>query len=223
MSGTVRLWSETFPPHHVLFYTVACAAVLPTVSCFMSSPGEQSVVLSHSAASSFDFLPCRATGGSLAGPECGRGVSYGSGTTVIQGCPEMGPPTRTLQPASHRLPALGNVPPGPLKAGIMPQRMKVTPEDITSVKAVRGWLFLQKPWPLWDGPTMLPHAAGIALSVGQLPSAVPCLASLGKLRHIRGSEWDQNTYLPNVVYRCSEHAALCLQTAPIGSLLGDAI
>lgn len=52
LSRTVRLWSKAFPPHHVLFYTVAYAAVLPTVSCFMSSPGEQSVVLDHSSGSS---------------------------------------------------------------------------------------------------------------------------------------------------------------------------
>lgn len=88
----------------------------------------------------------------------------------------MGPPTLSLQLASHRLSALGNDPPGSLEARIMPQRMKVTPEDITSVEAVRGRLFLQKPWPLWDGPAVLPRDAGIALSMG--PASLSC-AMLG--------------------------------------------
>lgn len=70
VSGTVRLWSGTFPPHHVLFYTVACTAVLPTISCFISSSGEQSVVLNHST-----VISC------LAGPR--ETTSWGLSVAVL--------------------------------------------------------------------------------------------------------------------------------------------
>lgn len=86
---------------------------------------------------------------------------------------------------------------GSLKVVIMSPWMKVT-RGHTVCKAARSWLFLWKPWPLWDGLVVLPYGAGIALSTGPASCVLlPCLAPLGKLRHIRGLVWDQSTYLSN--------------------------